>query len=201
VVDRVAVTDGEDLVGLDVAEHGDLGLDTLIQSSLFATAGNEIGGETQTTKVTDGSLGRLGLLLADGTDGGDQGNVDQGKVIVADTELELTHGLNKGSGLDITDGTSELDDADIGLLARVVNGDGGNTLDPVLDGIGNVRDDLNGLTEVVSLALTLDDIPVDLAGGDVVGAGQSNVKVTLVVSEIEIDLTTIVQDKDLTYDE
>jgi hypothetical protein len=83
----------------------------------------------------------------------------------------------------------KLDDADIGLLARAVDRDGGDALDPVLDGVCDVGHDLHRLSEIVAAALLLDDVQVDLAGGDVVLAGEADREVALVVAEIEVDLT------------
>lgn len=50
-------------------------------------------------------------------------------------------------------------DADIGLLVAVIDRDPRNTLYPVLNGIGDVRDDLNGPAEVVALPLSLKNGP------------------------------------------
>jgi hypothetical protein len=60
-----------------------------------------------------------------------------------------------------------------------------------------VRNDLHRLAQVVALALALDDVLVDLAGGNVVVAGQGNVEIALVVAEIEIDFTTVGENEDL----
>jgi len=181
-----------------MAEHGDLGLDSFVKTGLVAATGNQIGGKSQSTKITDRGLGGLGLLLTDGTDGRDQGDMDQSKVIVTDTELELTHGLNKRGRLDIADGTAELDDADIRLFTGIVHRDRSDTLHPVLDGIGDVGDHLDCLAEIITLALTFDDIAVDLAGGDVVGTSESHIQVTLIVAKVEVDLPAVVQNEDLT---
>jgi hypothetical protein len=59
-----------------------------------------------------------------------------------------------------------------------------------------VRDDLHGLAQVVALALALDNVLVDLAGCDVVVAGEGDVEVALVVAEIEIDFTAVGENED-----
>ena len=43
--------------------------------------------------------------------------------------------------------------------------------DEVLDGVGDVRDDLDGGAEIVAAPLLGEDVLVDAAGGDVVAAG------------------------------
>jgi hypothetical protein len=56
---------------------------------------------------------------------------------------------------------------------------------------------LDGFAEVFSLSFLLNDRLVDLAGGDVVITTQTNVHEPLVVSQIQIRLSTIVQHKHL----
>lgn len=75
-------------------------------SSRRESGTNEVGSKSEATKIADAGLGRLGLELA--VDCGDQTDVNQRKVVDADTELELAHGLDEGSRLDVTDGSAEL---------------------------------------------------------------------------------------------
>jgi hypothetical protein len=82
-------------------------------------------------------------------------------------------------------------------MASIVDGGGSHTLDPVLDGSSDVRDNLDGLTEIVTLALALDYIAVDLASGYIVGPSEGHIQVALVVSEVKVDLSAVVQHKDL----
>ena len=57
---------------------------------------------------------------------------------------------------------------------------------------------MDSATEIVATTLFLDYVLVDLAGCDVVLTGESDVEIALVVTEIEIDLSTIVKDEDFT---
>ncbi len=57
--------------------------------------------------------------------------------------------------------------------------------------------DLDGASEVVAATLLLDNVLVNLSGGDVVLAGKGDVQVTLVVSEIKIDFSAVVEDEAL----
>lgn len=61
--------------------------------------------------------------------------------------------------------------------------------------IGDVWDDLYGFTQVVALALALDNVLVDLASGDVVVAGEGDVEVALVVAKIEVDFAAVGEDE------
>lgn len=58
-----------------------------------------------------------------------------------------------------------------------------------------MRNDLYRLAKIIALALALDDMLVNLTSGDVVIAGKGNVKVTLVVAEIEIDFAAVGEDE------
>ena len=69
--------------------------------------------------------------------------------------------------------------------------------DPLLDLVGDVRDDLDGAAEVVAAALLGDDRLVDPAGGDVGELGQVLVDEPLVVAEVEVRLGAVVGDEDL----
>ena len=65
--------------------------------------------------------------------------------------------------------------------------------DARLDLVGDVRDDLDGLAEVVAAAFLLDDRLVDLAGGEVAVAGERGVGEAFVVAEVEIGLGAVVE--------
>jgi len=123
-------------------------------------------------------------------------DVDLHEVVLARAPSQLAHGLDKRHALDVAHCASQLDYADIGLFARVIDRYPRHLFDPVLNRIGDVRNDLYGFTQIVSLALAFDDVLVNLASGDVVVAGQSDVEVTLVVAEIEVNFTAVGEDKD-----
>jgi hypothetical protein len=60
-----------------------------------------------------------------------------------------------------------------------------------------VGNDLDGRSEVFTLALLLDDVRVDAARRDVRRAGDLRVRVALVVTEVEVGLGAVVRDVDL----
>lgn len=149
---------------------------TVSETSLEGSGGrrrkrtHEVGHEAEAAQVPDGRLGRLGLELA--VDRRHERDVEERKVVLADAELELAHGLDERRRLDVADGAAKLqegedvsflpgaatgwrewthlDDADVGLLVRLVDRDARDALDPVLDGVRDVRDDLDRLAEVVA---------------------------------------------------
>lgn len=60
-----------------------------------------------------------------------------------------------------------------------------------------MRDDLHGFAQVVTSPLFLYHMLIDLASRDVIVSSQGNVQVSFVVSEVEVDFTTVVEDKAL----
>lgn len=135
------------------------------------------------------------LLLA--VDDGHVRDVDLHEVVAAGAPPKLSHSLDKRHALHVTNCATKLDDAHIRLLACVVDGNACNLLHPFLDGICDVWHHLHRLAQVVALALTLDDVLVNLARCDVVIACECDVEVSLVVAEIEVDLAAVREDEDL----
>ena len=93
-------------------------------------------------KFTDGVLRRLGLQLLGGSDEGHQCAVHVADVLSADVIADLTNGLEEWQTLDVADGPADLGDDHVDLVGQLE--------DALLDLIGDVRDDLDGLTHVVA---------------------------------------------------
>ena len=73
----------------------------------------------------------------------------------------------------------------------------GEPVDAPLDLVGDVRDHLHGLAEVVAAALGGEHRGVDRAGGGVRVAGEVLVDEPLVVPEVEVGLAAVVGDEHL----
>ncbi|KAH3684345.1 hypothetical protein WICPIJ_004691 [Wickerhamomyces pijperi] len=112
VIGGVQIMNGNDLVWTHVAEHGDL-LNGWQLQLVGTTAGNDIWSQTKRSQVLDGSLSRFGLLLT--VDHRNQRHVTERKVLMANTELELSQGLNERSGLNVTNSTTQLNDTNVWL--------------------------------------------------------------------------------------
>src|SRR5690606_3541046 len=67
-----------------------------------------------------------------------------------------------------------------------------------LDLVGDVRNDLHGVSEVLAAALARDHLRVDLPGGDVGRLRQVDVEEALVVPDVQVGLGAVVSDEDLT---
>ena len=139
---------------------------------------------------------------------------DLDEIVLSSPTAQLTQSLNKRSTFNVTKCATKLDNTDIRLLVAVVSGGSSHTLDPILDGVCQVRHNLHCASKVIATALLLDHMLVDLSGCDVVIPSKGNSKVArsqninqplvrlqtnsyrgylpLVVSEIKIRFSTVV---------
>ena len=124
-----------------------------------------MGLDADLAQLGDALLGGLGLQLAGGLDEGHERDVDEEDVFRADLEGELADGLEEGQALDVARGAADLGDDDVaGLLLA-------QAMDARLDLIGDVRDDLHGLAEVIAAPFLGQDRLVNLAAGGVIAPG------------------------------
>ena len=130
---------------VDVAEVGDLALQVVAQR-LLAAAHDHVGLDAAAAQLGDRVLRRLGLLLARRADERHQRDVDVADVVAPGLLAELADGLEEREDLDVADGAADLGDDHVDVV-------GGQAADPSLDLVGDVRDDLHGLAEVVAAAL------------------------------------------------
>ena len=126
----------------------------LVGDRPVAAADDDVGLDAPAAQLGDRVLGRLGLLLARRRQVGHQGEVDVAHVVPADVPAELPDGLDERDDLDVADRAADLDDDHVDVLV-------GQPLDAVLDLVGDVGDDLDGLAQVVAPALLGDDRRVD----------------------------------------
>ena len=185
----VAHVDGiDDRVLLHVAEQGDLLLQ-LAGKPLFGPAQQDVRLDADLAELLHGVLGGLGLELARGGDVGHQGEVDVQDVGASHVEAELPDRLEEGQRLDVAHGAADLHDGDVAVVGRID--------DARFDLVGDVRDHLHGLAQVLAAALLLDDRIVDLARGEVVLRGQGRRGEPLVVAQVQVGLGAVVGDEDL----
>jgi hypothetical protein len=104
-------------------------------------------------------LGGFGFLFTAG-DLRNQGDMDRDDVFPAMLVNHLPGGLQEGNRFDVADGSADLHDGHVDprLFA---DGD-----DPLFDPVGYMRNYLNGTPQVAAFPLPLDDLLVNLAGGD-----------------------------------
>ena len=133
-------------------------------------------------------LGGFRLEFLGGGDPGDEGDVDEDAVLATNLMPNLADGFEERERFNVADGATDFTDDDIDIS--------GELLDGCLDLVGDVRDHLDGLAEIVTAALALNDLLVDATAGEVVGPGEVGVGVALVVAKVEVGFGTIVGDED-----
>ena len=190
LVDRVGRLGRDDGVHGDVREQRDL-LADLVGDRVVRAQHDDVRLDADPAQLLDRVLGGLGLELAGRGQGREQRHVDVQHVGPPDVLAHLADGLEERQRLDVADGPADLHDDDVRVA---VAGDAG---DPLLDLVGDVRDDLDGAAEVVAAALLGDDRLVDPAGRHVRELGQVLVDEPLVVTEVQVRLGAVVGDEHL----
>ena len=98
---------------------------------------------------------------------------------------QLTDGLQERLALDVSNGAANLGDHKVEMFL------GGVQLDTTFDFIGDVRDHLDGLAQIVAPALALDHAHVDAPCGHTVVAGGLYAREPLIMPEVQIGLHAI----------
>ncbi len=189
VVDARRVHGGHHRVGVDVAHQRDLALDARRHLAV-GTQDDRVGLDADAAQRRHRVLRRLGLELARRADVRQQRHVQEEDVVAAHLVAHLADGLEERQRLDVADRAADLGDdhVDVGT---------GHAPDARLDLVGDVRDDLDGVAEVLAAPLLGDDRRVHLAGRDVGRAVQVGVEEALVVADVEVGLGAVVGDEHL----
>jgi hypothetical protein len=134
-------------------------------------------------------LGWLGLDFTRRGQVGNQGQVHVEHVIVPQFETHLTNCLEVRQRFDITHGTADFDQHDIGPVGAVEH--------RVLDFIGDMRDDLYRCAEVITAPLLGNHAFVDTAGRVITALRTMHPGKPLVVPQVEIGFGAIIGNIDL----
>ena len=191
VVDRRNVDRVDDGLLVDVAHECDLALVRLGDRAVAAEH-ERVGLDADRAERRDGVLRRLGLLLARGAHERHERDVHEEHVLAAELVAHLAGRLDERLRLDVADRAADLGDDDVGLRRL-----GGLQAHAALDLVGDVRDHLHRVAEVLAAAFLGDDRRVDLAGGDVRRLAQVDVEEPLVVTDVEVGLGAVVGHEDL----
>ena len=97
-------------------------------------------------------LGGLGFYLAGGFDVGEQCDVDETDVFLADFECELAQGFDEKQAFHVADGAADFGDEDVRLWIVL-----GDFVHAGLNFIRHVRDELDGFPQIVATALLFND--------------------------------------------
>ncbi len=195
VVDGRCVRGGDDAVDIDVAHQRDLVLERL--GNITVTPQDQrVGGDTDAAQCGHRVLGRLGLELAGRSQVGHQRHMQEEAVLPADLVAYLAGGLEERQRFDIADRAADFGDHDVGAAAGGVGL--GHRQDAALDLVGDVRNHLHGVTQILAAAFLRDHRRVDLTGGHVGRLRQIAVQEPLIVADVEVGLRAVLRDEHLT---
>ena len=107
------------------------------------------------------------------------------RLITVQIIAELADSLKKWQGLDITNGSADFAEHEIKVFYIIQ--------DKFLNGICDMRDNLNGRAKLIAPALFLDNGLVDAPRRDIVRLPGRNTGKTFVMSQIKISLRTIIR--------
>src|SRR6516164_7035064 len=149
----------------------------------------DVGLDADRAQLLDRMLRRLGLQLASARDEGQQREMDIDRVMARQVVAKLPDPLEERQAFDIADGAADLAQHEVKAVVALA--------DKFLDGVGDVRDYLDGRAEIVAAPFLGEDVLVDTAGGDVVGPSRRPAGEAFVVAEVEVGFSAVVGDEDL----
>ena len=172
----------------NVAEQGNF-LAFFAADRLFGAANEDVGLDADLAQLADGVLSRLGFQLSGSLQVGNQREVDVQAIRLADVEGELADRFQKRETFDVAHRTADFRDHHVDHMLPVV----GQFVDYRFDFIGDVWNHLHRLAEKLAPAFLVDHRLIDLARRVVGIAGQHRIGKPLVVAQVEIGFTAVVQ--------
>src|SRR5690606_6329533 len=116
----------------------------------------------------------------------------EGSVIAPQTQTQLTRSFKERQGFNIPDRTANLNNGHVGFPiptgARAPS-------DKFLNLIGDVRDDLHGLAQIITPPFLPQHRLVNLAGREVIDLVHARGDKALIVAEVQISLGAIFSDE------
>ena len=195
LVNRRHILALDDGVAVDVAHQCNLALNP-VRKRTIRTQHKSIGSNTDRTKSSNRVLRRLRLQFAGSRQERNQRNVNKGNVLATKIGAHLTCSFEERLRFNITDGATNFRDDHVRSVAFGIRTSLGTH--HAFNFISNMRDNLDGITKVFTTTLLRDHRRVDLTGCRVCVTRKSNIKETLVVTNIEVGLSTIFRHENFT---
>ena len=187
-VDAAGVIGRDHAFGPNVAEQRDLAA-LILGDFPVAAAEKNLGLDADAEQLLHGMLRRLGLQLAGRGNIGHQRQMHEEAARLAQLIGELPDRFEEGQALNVTDGAAHLDQHEI-ILVGV--GD-----DRFLDGVGDMRNHLDGGTEIIAAPFLGDHLGIEPPRGPVVRLVGVLTGEALVMAEVEVGLGPVIRDEDL----
>ena len=173
-----------------IAEHADLALD-IAANAAIGTQHDDVGGDAHALQFLAGMLGGLGFIFVRAGNIGHQNHMDVAAVFHALLNANLADGLQERLALNITGGTADFGDDNIGFGAF------GKIVDIALDFVGNVGNDLHRLAQISALAFLVQHVPIDLARRQVRVLVQIFINKALIMTQIQVGFGSVISHEHL----
>ncbi len=162
----------------------------------FAPADNDLRMEPELTQGFDRMLRGFCLEIAHCILG-DECYVQEDVIVFRQVPSHLTDGFQERHALYVTNSPADLDKTDIGL--RPI----GEFLFCCLayaglDLVRNMGNNLDCLAKEIATALLFDDGAVHLAGRDIMGCSEFNIKEPLIIAKVKVNLAAVLEHKHFT---
>ena len=155
----------------------------------FAAADDNFGVNAELVQIADGHLCGLGFLFVYAGGYRNVGEVHKNGVVVADFVTQLSSRLDVELVFEVAHGSTDFDEQYIGLL--LVR----NSVKLFLDEVGYVRDELHRMSEVITVALFLENHLENAAHREAPILLGRYVQKAFVVAEVHVAFAAVVQNK------
>ena len=116
--------------------------------------------------------------------------MDVKHIIAAHILFDLTDGFHERFAFDIAHGAADFGDDKIGILLAA------HAVDPFLDLIRDMRNDLYGTAQIITAAFLFDDGLIDPAGSHIGMTAQIDIDETFIMTQVEVSFRPIIGDED-----
>ena len=170
-----------------VAKECDLGTFTF-GNFAFGTAQKNVRIDTLFAQLLHGVLCGLGLQFAGSRHPGAQRQVNEAGVVTPHAETHLANGFDEGQGFNIAHGAADFHHSHIAVsVARIL----GTAHDIFLNFVGDMRNHLNRLAEVLAAAFLFKNALINLPGREVVITAHLRGDETFVMPQIKVGLRAV----------
>ena len=184
LVDRGQVLTLNDGLGIDIAEMCHL-LPQLVAQFMLRAQHQHVRLNTQPLQQLHTGLRGLGLQLACCCQIGHVCQVNVQRPLRTQFPAQLANGFKKGLTLYVANGAANFGYDEIKRLLGCIE------QNSTLYLVSNMRNHLNGLTQIVAPPLTLYDAQIDAPRGDTIVAGGLYARETLVVTQVKVGLHAV----------
>ena len=188
VVDGGYVSALDDGVAVDVAHERNLRLDPFGQRTIGAQH-QSIRRDANRPQCTDGVLRRLRFEFTGSRQERNERHVDKSDVRASEVVAHLASRLEERLRFDVADGTADFSDDNVRTIPVLIRLS--LTTHHILDLIRDMRNNLNGIAQILTTTFLGDNRGVHLARRRICSARQVHIQEAFVVADIEVGFRAV----------